>query len=109
MRISDWSSDVCSSDLLAHAALAPINAHAFEPGHAFAVANHALGQYRPVALSTFLVARRCAKLERPVGPGQRLVFMFGRARHDFELDHARRTLPVGGAEDRKSTRLHSSH
>ena len=36
-------------------------------------ADGALGQHRPVALAAFFMRRRGAQLERPVGPGQRLV------------------------------------
>ena len=38
-----------------------------------------------------------AQLHRPVRPGEQLVFLFGRLRHDFDLPHARRALAIAGA------------
>ena len=78
--------------------VAPFDADAFEAGHGFAVADHPLGQDRPVAVRPFLVAGCGPHFHRPIGPGHCLVFMFGRLGHDFQLGHAFCALPVGGAD-----------
>ena len=44
------------------------------------------------------MARRGAQLQGPVGPGQRLVFLFRRLGHDFKLGDAGRALPVRRAD-----------
>ena len=59
---------------------------------------NALGQDRPFALGAFLLRRRGAQLERPVRPGQRLVLVHRRLRHDLELGDRRRALAVRGAD-----------
>ena len=55
-------------------------------------------QHREVALGAFGLARGRAHLQRPVRPGQALVLMLGRRRHDFELGHGFRALPERGAD-----------
>ena len=52
----------------------------------------------PVARHAFLMRRRRAELNRPVGPHERLVFLFGRLRQQLELRHRRRLLSVGRAD-----------
>ena len=44
------------------------------------------------------MARRGSQPDRPVGPGQPLVGVFGRLGHDLELGDALGALPVGGAD-----------
>ena len=46
----------------------------------------------------FQVRRRGAQLERPIGPGRRLVFPFRRLRQQFELGHRRGAMAVAGAD-----------
>ena len=55
-------------------------------------------QHREVALGAFLVARRGAQLERPFRPGQQLVLVHRRLRHDLEIGHRERALADGGAD-----------
>src|SRR5690606_22553052 len=83
---------------LVHASVTPFDAHAFEAGDFTVLGNHALRQHGPVAVHAFLVAGGRAQLERPVGPGQRLVFLLRRLGHDLELGHACGALAVGGAD-----------
>src|SRR5690606_39246434 len=45
-----------------------------------------------------LVGRRRAQLDRPVRPGQGLVFLHRRLRHQLELRHRLRALPVAGPD-----------
>ena len=49
-------------------------------------------------LRAFGLARRGPHLQRPVRPGQALVLVLGRRRHDFELRHGFRALPERGAD-----------
>src|SRR3546814_8357787 len=109
MRISDWSSDVCSSDLLVegraqlrHVVKAGVRAHMLvgvEHGHALA-GLHLDGQ--DLALEPALRLRACGAAMALHGE---LVLNFAGgaifARHIFRSD-----APM---EDRKSTRLNSSH
>ena len=57
-----------------------------------------LGQHREFPFRTFFLRRRCTKLQRPVRPGQQLVLLLRRDRHDFELGHGQRALPDRGAD-----------
>ena len=54
----------------------------------------ALGRHGPVALAAFLVRRRRAQLDRPVGPHQRLVLGLGRLRQQFELRDRRGAVTI---------------
>ena len=86
-----------------HLAVFPLDANRFQTGDfaAFNVrcaANKFLGGNGELALATFLVARTGAQLDRPVGPGHGAVFFFGRLRHQLELGHAGRAVPIAGAD-----------
>ena len=61
-------------------------------------ARELLRQHRVFAPRAFGLARRGAHLQRPVRPGQALVLVLGRRRHDFELRHRQRALPERGAD-----------
>ena len=63
--------------------LRPLDPHAFERRDPAVRAAGALGQHRPVALAALLLRRRGAQLQRPVGPGQRLVLVVGRLAAGF--------------------------
>src|SRR3546814_1582854 len=93
MRISDWSSDVCSSDL------PRVDLGAQPVDHRLT-----LGQGRPV------LDRRDG--ERPARPG-RLLGLAGERRQrrlgDPRLGDQPPALEAGVVADRKSTRLNSSH
>src|SRR5262249_58174421 len=45
-----------------------------------------------VTLNPLFVARWRPQLERPIGPGDRLVLLCGRLRHDLEIGHRKRAL-----------------
>src|SRR3546814_10033833 len=91
MRISDWSSDVCSSDLLV-AALLGQDGHEDAEQHAGVVRRrHARGA------GAHHLARRSEKAL--------YVDAARRCRHHPEIRQHR----VAPSEDRKSTRLNSSH
>src|SRR3546814_2448722 len=97
MRISDWSSDVCSSDLLG------------------------LGRNRILEIEDHHIARQAARLfdRTRVGGGEEQ----GAAARSDRIGHARASASISGGgqtprigaiaggkgEDRKSTRLNSSH
>src|SRR3546814_1357121 len=97
MRISDWSSDVCSSDLF----------RAERPNALWVSDFTYVSTWQGFAYVAFVIdvfARRIV--------GWRVS---SSARTDFVLDaleqalYARRPVDQGGLIDRKSTRLHSSH
>src|SRR3546814_2681480 len=98
MRISDWSSDVCSSDLHAPDAigLARIDAAA-------AIGDAADDRHAVAELVAFDRYRRLGDIAlRPAG--------IGRARTVERIAGLRRHDELGEiGEDRKSTRLNSSH
>src|SRR3546814_8671592 len=90
MRISDWSSDVCSSDLMVHGIR-------IEGGRAHWYRNRWVRG-----------AEACAKLGEPVPPGPRAAEGFD-APNTNVVGLAGRTFAIVEAGDRKSTRLNSSH
>src|SRR3546814_8882583 len=104
MRISDWSSDVCSSDLTLISALTRVKSYldygAFTPIQAAAVA--AINGPQDIVAQN----RQLYKRRRDV-----LVESFGRA--GWEIPPPRASMfawaPLPPALDRKSTRLNSSH
>src|ERR1700722_8420475 len=73
--------------------------HAMQFSDLAVTAREVLGQYRVVAPGAFGLARGRPHLQRPVRPGQALVLMLGRRRHDFELRHRERALPERGADE----------
>src|SRR3546814_1276679 len=99
MRISDWSSDVCSSDLFLHpfedqAKQRAAAVHIVREEVVEMVANRALGQ-----------ARGLGARQPVLGLALKLrVADEHRQHHLAAVEHV-----VGGDLDRKSTRLNSSH
>src|SRR3546814_3450910 len=111
MRISDWSSDVCSSDLRARQQVA-VGAIECAPDEPFDARGDEIGQTRVIGFAQIMAveifelfeveARRRAADMSEVEPFGRL-----RAADDFVV-----AMPPAEAEeiiDRKSTRLNSSH
>src|SRR3546814_1530151 len=114
MRISDWSSDVCSSDLIASVADADAyvaRLHAVRPYLTAVVAGlerQAANGVVPPVFSAPLVIGNCEKLisGAPFQPGTADSPILA----DFRSKLARLALDDDhGARDRKSTRLNSSH
>src|SRR3546814_7578779 len=112
MRISDWSSDVCSSDLAAHAVGVAVDA---APGHD--VARHARGLAGRRPDHECLAPLHAADGERAAEPaafaGQLVRVRVGHELHPREAVGLEEALAAGkageGGADRKSTRLNSSH
>src|SRR3546814_6041260 len=97
MRISDWSSDVCSSDLLL-ARGARIRVAERDPGDAMHIRPLGdLGQTQLIAADI----TRPASVARAVQGADIVINLVGILKGDFHKIH------VEG--DRKSTRLNSSH
>src|SRR3546814_5640427 len=94
MRISDWSSDVCSSDLAVRDAVAPD------------VVDQSLLH---VGIVVAVVQRRAAgeKVDVAAAVGGDQLGALGAFEHDREA--AAVAADCGLAADRKSTRLNSSH
>src|SRR3546814_3846321 len=101
MRISDWSSDVCSSDL---ARLLPAAAVAGDR-EAVGLVAYLLDQLQAGGCSTWM--QLPGRL--PVDARQQQGFVAGPAR--LALGHAdqHRAVDAQVGQDRKSTRLNSSH
>src|SRR3546814_2160826 len=98
MRISDWSSDVCSSDLPRFSAIIELRAHGAKPRLRDAVRRAAVRGDE--AAPPQPVEQRQAGVRKNVavaGEAQRLHDMAGFA------------APMADHADRKSTRLNSSH
>src|SRR3546814_2149851 len=102
MRISDWSSDVCSSDLALFAMLLAVAALCLALGPAMA---QTTGQTPPSA-DPFTVAKVPVDASADSAAAARPIAIAEGERRAFTLLLRRLTLPE---EDRKSTRLNSSH
>src|SRR3546814_5289236 len=87
MRISDWSSDVCSSDLIAL-----MNLNHLAIFQAVAAVNSVSGGARRLNISQSAVSKQLAEFERSVG-----VSLFQRLPRGMRLTEAGRML-----QDRKS-------
>src|SRR3546814_1817571 len=101
MRISDWSSDVCSSDLGLKAQIAEVTERAMRGELDFAEALRSR-----VALLKGLedeVIDLCRSERVQIMPGAKALVQTMAARG------AKTVLVSGGFTDRKSTRLNSSH
>src|SRR3546814_6438491 len=105
MRISDWSSDVCSSDLLTAPALAPSLDQVGRPDHA------ARDAHRPEQLRNLLAIGRRLNFQidkprplAPLGLEDRGVDLLSYRRANRGTDRT-----SDDPADRKSTRLNSSH
>src|SRR3546814_3642810 len=104
MRISDWSSDVCSSDLLARPAGAVLARGAV--GRAFVAGVAAPAVAAAQKDEPFALFRQVGEQAAILVVGEDL----GPDRHLDDQFRAARTGAVApGAGDRKSTRLNSSH
>src|SRR3546814_1069553 len=110
MRISDWSSDVCSSDLPRDLLHAPHRAvlHGADRGRGMAdrqprpTGRHAGRGVAAGGFTICLPGQAAAAVGRwPAGPGRGMLSAWWMKRHDREEAVA--------AGDRKSTRLNSSH
>src|SRR3546814_2871980 len=103
MRISDWSSDVCSSDLLdlIPAAGVPATSDAAAPAFPRAAesAGEVLGRLTLPGLG-ITGARGCLSLRRARDVSSRMA---------VGLSARGSSLSLGSERDRKSTRLNSSH
>src|SRR3546814_3247257 len=122
MRISDWSSDVCSSDLLVSGPSGIAHRMRFiEQDHAFEVGARPFEYLlKPRALVVALgPERRIGEEEDAARHADRLTERKGVERLDIDRKSAERAPVAPGIfekrralrypEDRKSTRLNSSH
>src|SRR3546814_8687331 len=100
MRISDWSSDVCSSDLLNPLKLLPLQACNADHEELVEIASRNREEAQPLKQRVARVARffQHAKIERQP---RKLAIEIAIAQ--------RRRRRIGIGVDRKSTRLNSSH
>src|SRR3546814_4529019 len=105
MRISDWSSDVCSSDLhFLRLYMVPGMGHSAEGPGATHFSSSTRDSVPPVSDATHDVkAALYAWVEKGEAPGALIATRYV----DDGVDHAPGTAPI--ALDRKSTRLNSSH
>src|SRR3546814_10484569 len=95
MRISDWSSDVCSSDLLGSFTLCLVS--------------NAAGLFRLLGCRKVSRSAFCLK-RRLTGFVSFLALAFGICSlFRFQMLQPRHKRLLGNREDRKSTRLNSSH
>src|SRR3546814_2464052 len=107
MRISDWSSDVCSSDLLGFGGVLHGRARRtirIRCGH------RTLDVVIPLVVNGDIAAHMPIG-DRPVGFGTELGIEYGFRIERLVLDRIGRSQieAAGTVEDRKSTRLNSSH
>src|SRR3546814_9824173 len=122
MRISDWSSDVCSSDLLPWIELAPFAAHGDDHQEWHAADIRQCQRVNDVADAAALQQQRAAPPTEPGAGEQADALLFGRQRDDRDLVVGlaqANELRMAGIRhmadlrnalgDRKSTRLTSSH
>src|SRR3546814_9588984 len=111
MRISAWSSDVCSSDLLGHLDLDFVDRQTLQIGQAH-LRIQLLARRRKAALGQAALHRHLAAFEADFVEAARAGFLAlvatpGRLAQ-AGADAAPDTTP-GALADRKSTRLNSSH
>src|SRR3546814_6603167 len=110
MRISDWSSDVCSSDLSDYPAVAKLEALGLAADFIVAAADDGVGVMKPSPAGLIHLMERA-------GASARSTILIGdRPERDGEAGrragvrtYIRSSRPVPGHTDRKSTRLNSSH
>src|SRR3546814_9690005 len=99
MRISDWSSDVCSSDLFVRPAIATEYLDSKLPSYrVYYPATEGLENSLIKMVADFGLAAPFADLPADARTLARMA-----------LRQLRRLLPRGAGQDRKSTRLNSSH
>src|SRR3546814_3714128 len=107
MRISDWSSDVCSSDLIIDLASLPGPL----TGTAQAIQNGKPKQWAVTQTGVPVLQvddRQALIVIRPSEPQQGAAEEFATG-GDLHLDAVAVILPHANRRDRKSTRLNSSH
>src|SRR5262249_36972626 len=78
--------------------LHPLDVACGEPVDLAVLALEALGRDGEITLGALLVRRGRAQLQWPVGPGELLVLVLGRAWHEFEVRDRSRALPERGAD-----------
>src|SRR3546814_5060687 len=106
MRISDWSSDVCSSDLAETIALV---LHDADPAQFTAQLQRFVFRSK-LAIESGAMEVGGAFEAHPAAKGARAAMAPDGFAFDFGGDDGARTLWAGpGLADRKSTRLNSSH
>src|SRR3546814_2137182 len=106
MRISDWSSDVCSSDLLAHRIIATLSRPYVVDNHQLFVGasvGYAMGPQDGATVET-LTRNADLALYRSKDKGGNVVAPYVPSLH-AQAEERRVMEPA----DRKSTRLNSSH
>src|SRR3546814_6608899 len=114
MRISDWSSDVCSSDLAYHGLPKDDARHSarfadqvrhgdpeYDSEHAYFELLQELGKEVDLRVVVDVISGASAGGINGIILGRALA-------HDLRIDHFR-DLWLRASEDRKSTRLNSSH
>src|SRR3546814_1044261 len=101
MRISDWSSDVCSSDL--------------RTGFAVAIVHRLLGVHEDDLMHDYLLTNTAGKIEERIAQGAAHIrSRYGAEIHDDAIRALMSVNPIYldaalATVDRKSTRLNSSH
>src|SRR3546814_7015244 len=111
MRISDWSSDVCSSDLALHDFVQPRH----HPAHDCSPVARAAIRAAASVLPSYSSALSVSALRRDTSHGLFAPWLSGPYTSTDMFPVAKRSIisattpPLGAAGDRKSTRLNSSH
>src|SRR3546814_2207326 len=114
MRISDWSSDVCSSDLVVEESY-KARVWIVSPTTLMATLNTVRAVLKDVRMreqASIIQAEVGKMMEDVLRLDQRvgkLESHFDQARRDIEQIRTSSTKILSRGEDRKSTRLHSSH
>src|SRR3546814_10205321 len=109
MRISDWSSDVCSSDLLKRSRiyyLTLFKRDRSERGDQNI--KRVSGMMKKLSISAKMIMAFAGLLAMIAGIGAFAVFKIGEV-NDLSAQMRTRWLPATQLIDRKSTRLNSSH
>src|SRR3546814_18375446 len=96
MRISDWSSDVCSSDLLPWIELAPFASHGDDHQEWHAADIRQCQRVNDVADAAALQQQRAAPPTEPGAGEQAAALLFGRQRDERDLVVGDRKSVVSG-------------
>ncbi|EKE17160.1 MAG: hypothetical protein ACD_10C00593G0001 [uncultured bacterium] len=82
-----------------HFAILPFNTNGLQRFYvAIAIINQGLGGHRKISRTAFVMRRRCPQFVRPVRPGQRLVLLLRRHRHQFKLRDRGGAMAIRGAD-----------